>query len=101
MVFYYETGELAYSNIIQQVVFLGDYKPENVGNKEWRKVERTNGENELIRCILVDGRMIGALLIGETNLEETMENMILNGVDLRGIEETFLEPSVEIDDFFD
>jgi NAD(P)H-nitrite reductase large subunit len=38
---------------------------------------------EYIKVVLVDGRVVGALLVGETDLEETMENLILNRLDVR------------------
>lgn len=50
---------------------------------------------------MVDGRMHGALLIGETDLEETFENLILNQMDLSSYGEDLLDPSIDIEDYFD
>jgi hypothetical protein len=33
-----------------------------------------------VRVLLLRGRMVGAVLIGETDLEETFENLILDGL---------------------
>ena len=46
-----------------------------------------------------DGRMCGAVLIGETELEETFENLILNQLDLSRYGEDLLTQDIE--DFFD
>lgn len=45
--------------------------------------------------------MQGAILIGETDLEETFENLILNQIDLSSFGEGLLDPNVDIEDFFD
>lgn len=50
---------------------------------------------------MVDGKMQGAILIGETDLEETFENLILNQMDLSSYGEDLLDPSVDIEDYFD
>ena len=74
--------------------------------------------------ILQNGRMVGAILIGETDLEvrectpppppppphththththkETFENLILNGMDLSRYGESLLDPDIDIEDYFD
>ena len=43
--------------------------------------------------------MVGALLIGETDLEETFENLILNQMDISQFD--LLDPRVDLEDFFD
>lgn len=48
-----------------------------------------------------NGRMQGALLIGETELEETFENLILNQLDLSSFGEHLLDPNFDLSDFFD
>lgn len=48
-----------------------------------------------------DGRLQGAVLIGETDLEETFENLILDQMDLSQFGADLLHPSVDIEDFFD
>lgn len=48
-----------------------------------------------------DGRMQGAILIGETDLEETFENLILNQLDLSSYGEELLNPDIDIEDYFD
>ena len=56
---------------------------------------------EYVKVVLQDGRLQGAVLIGETGLEETFENLILNQTDLTPFKEHLLEPDVDLEDFFD
>lgn len=56
---------------------------------------------EYIKLVLLDGRLIGALLVGETDLEETFENLILNQLDIGAINIDLLDPEVDLEDFFD
>ncbi|KAK2163014.1 hypothetical protein LSH36_87g02048 [Paralvinella palmiformis] len=56
---------------------------------------------EYIKVILKNGRMHGALMIGDTDMEETFENLILNGMDLTAFKEDLLNPNIDIEDFFD
>lgn len=54
-----------------------------------------------MRVLLLRGKMAGAVLIGETGLEETFENLILDGLDLSSYGPALLDPDVEIDHMFD
>lgn len=45
--------------------------------------------------------MVGAVLIGETELEETFENLILDGLDLSMYGPALLDPHMELDHIFD
>lgn len=45
--------------------------------------------------------MVGAVLIGETDLEETFENLMLNQMDLTQYGEELLNPNIDIEDYFD
>ncbi len=81
----------------------------------WGKVHlllRVTPGVEFVQVVVVGGRVVGALLIGDTDLEETMENLILNGTSVRVSggnededgEETLLDllnPDLELEDYFD
>lgn len=43
----------------------------------------------------------GAVLLGETGLEETFENLILDGLDLSAYGPHILDPDFELEHFFD
>lgn len=54
-----------------------------------------------VRVLLLRGRMQGAVLIGDTDLEETFENLILDQLDLSRYGPNLLDPDVELDHLFD
>ena len=54
-----------------------------------------------VRVLLLRGRMVGAVLVGETELGETFENLILDRLDLAGLGPALLDPEVELDHVFD
>ena len=56
---------------------------------------------EYVKVVLKEGRMYGAILIGDTDLEETFENLILNRMDLTPFKDDLLNPDIDIEDFFD
>ena len=58
----------------------------------------TPGE-EYVKVVLKDGRVQGAMLIGDTDLEETFENLIPNRLYVSGLD--LLDPDVDIEDYFD
>ncbi len=56
---------------------------------------------EYIKLVLEGGRVVGALLIGETDLEETFENLILNRIDVGHLGSQLLDPERDLEDYFD
>uniref|UniRef100_A0A182W7A6 FAD/NAD(P)-binding domain-containing protein n=1 Tax=Anopheles minimus TaxID=112268 RepID=A0A182W7A6_9DIPT len=83
-----------------QVVLLGRYNGQGLNDKYEVLLRMTPGL-EYIKFVLVDGRLQGALLVGETGLEETCENLILNQLDLSPYGEDLLNPDIDIEDYFD
>jgi len=55
---------------------------------------------QYVKAVMQNGRMVGAVLIGETDLEETFENLILNQLDLSVYGDELLDQDI-IEDFFD
>ena len=45
--------------------------------------------------------MVGAMLVGETDLEETFQNLILNELDISNLADNLLTDCVDIEDYFD
>ena len=41
------------------------------------------------------------MLVGETDLEETFENMMLNGIDICHLGLSVLNPAVDVEGYFD
>jgi NAD(P)H-nitrite reductase large subunit len=59
---------------------------------------------EFVQVVVAGGRVVGALLLGDTDLEETMENLILNKLDVRGPDGNamdLLDPEVDLEGYFD
>lgn len=83
-----------------KVVLLGKFNAQGLGNDYELLVRCTKG-SEYVKVVLHEDRMCGAVLIGETDLEETFENLILNQTDLSSIKELLLNPDIDIEDYFD
>ena len=56
---------------------------------------------EYVKLVLSEDRLFGAVLIGETDLEEVLENLILNQIDLTPFKDSLLDPQIDLEDFFD
>lgn len=83
-----------------QVVLLGKYNGQGLDNK-YEMLVRVTPKKEYIKFILKEGKLQGAILIGETGLEETSENLILNQLDLTPYGDDILNPDIDIEDYFD
>ena len=57
--------------------------------------------SSFIRVVTYKGKVVGAVLVGETNLEETFENLIQDKIDVSHLECDLLDPDVDIEDYFD
>lgn len=83
-----------------QVVLLGKYNGQGLDGK-YEALLRVTKDKEYIKYVLVDGQLHGAILIGDTGLEETTENLILNQLDLSPYGDDILDPDIDIEDYFD
>ncbi|XP_022900987.1 pyridine nucleotide-disulfide oxidoreductase domain-containing protein 1 [Onthophagus taurus] len=83
-----------------KVILLGLYNGQKLDNN-YEILFRMTKEHEYAKFILQDGRLQGAVLIGDTDLEETVENLILSQLDLSPYKEDLLNPDVDIEDYFD
>ena len=78
---------------------LGAATGKNTSNVEiWTRI---TPKQEYIKLTVVSGRVVGALLIGDTDLEEMLENLILNKLDVSRLGIGLLDPDVDIEDYFD
>uniref|UniRef100_T1PCT2 Pyridine nucleotide-disulfide oxidoreductase domain-containing protein 1 n=1 Tax=Musca domestica TaxID=7370 RepID=T1PCT2_MUSDO len=82
------------------VILLGRYNGQCLGTN-YEILLRTTPGHEYIKFILQDGKLRGAILIGNTELAEMCENLILNGIDLTPFGDDILNPDIDIDDYFD
>lgn len=83
-----------------KVVLLGLYNGQKLGTDYECLIRMTNGV-EFIKFVMKDHRLQGAILIGETDLAETCENLILNQLDLSPYGDDILNPDIDIEDYFD
>ncbi|XP_067347131.1 pyridine nucleotide-disulfide oxidoreductase domain-containing protein 1 isoform X2 [Channa argus] len=83
-----------------KVVLLGKYNGQGLG-PDHELLVRCTKDQEYVKVVLSGGKMVGAVLIGETDLEETFENLILNQMDLTPYREELLNPNIDIEDYFD
>ena len=60
----------------------------------------TPGE-EYVKVVVQHGSVIGALLIGDTDLAEPLENLILSGTSVAHLGDDLLEEAVDLADYFD
>nr|CAD7578872.1 unnamed protein product [Timema californicum] len=92
-----------------KVVLLGLYNGQTLQGEyeiltlqgEYEILVRVTPGVEYVKLVMKDGRMQGAVLIGETDLEEMCENLILDQLDLTDLQEHILDPDIDIDDYFD
>lgn len=83
-----------------KICLLGAYNCQKLEGDYEFLVRYTEGL-EYIKLVMMNGRVQGAILIGETDLEETIENLILNQLDVGFLGESLLDPDVDIEDYFD
>lgn len=83
-----------------RVVLLGKYNGQGLG-RDYEILLRTTPNLEYIKFVLQNGKLQGAILIGETDLEEMCENLILDQIDLSPFGDDILNPDIDIDDYFD
>ncbi|XP_034190020.2 pyridine nucleotide-disulfide oxidoreductase domain 1 [Osmia lignaria lignaria] len=83
-----------------KIVLLGLFNGQKLNNKYEVLLRMTKG-HEYIKLILKNGKMQGAVLIGDTDLEEMCENLILDQLDLTDYGQDLLNPDIDIEDYFD
>ncbi|KAJ3655268.1 hypothetical protein Zmor_014404 [Zophobas morio] len=83
-----------------KVILLGLYNGQKLGTN-YEILIRMSKETEYIKFVLENNRLQGAVLIGDTDLEEMCENLILNQLDLSPYGDDILNPNIDIEDYFD
>ena len=83
-----------------KVILLGKFNGQGLNN-DYQVLLRCTKGKEYVKVIIHNGCIYGALLIGDTDLEETLENLIMNQMDVSAFGEDLLDPNVDIADYFD
>jgi NAD(P)H-nitrite reductase large subunit len=64
-------------------------------------VEHIFSENFLTRVALENNRIVGAILVGQTDLDEVFETLILNSFDLSDLPRPIVNQQIDLADYFD
>jgi hypothetical protein len=62
---------------------------------------RVTPESEYIKLVIYRCRVVGAILVGNTDLEEVCENLILNDIDVSRFGLDILNPDIDVEGYFD
>ena len=84
-----------------RVILLGFFNGQTLTKSNCHWKYSVESGKKLVKFIHQNNRMKGAVLIGDTGLEETFENLIYNQMDLTGMLEHLLDDVVDVEDFFD
>lgn len=87
-----------------ELVLLGRYTDQYLVGLDVQKLEilaRISRGKEYIKLVLYENRVIGAIIIGETGLEETIENLIHDQIDVSDFKDQLLDNTIDVEDFFD
>lgn len=84
-----------------KLVLLGRYNIEREEGDQLDVVVRVNPGKDYVKVTLRDGRVLGAVLIGDSGLEETLENLIYDRIDVSPFKDQLLDNTIDIEDFFD
>jgi small subunit ribosomal protein S18b len=100
MFFNFEVFSHVTSLFGHKVVLLGLFNGQRL-QQQYKILLKVEEGKHLIKLILKEGRVKGAVLIGDTGLEETIENLIISQLDVSRIEDNLLDPDIDIEDYFD
>ncbi|XP_044751465.1 pyridine nucleotide-disulfide oxidoreductase domain-containing protein 1 [Coccinella septempunctata] len=83
-----------------KVILLGLFNGQKLGTN-YEILLRMTKKQEYVKFVLENNKLQGAILIGDTDLEEMCENLILNQLDLSPFGDDILNPDIDIEDYFD
>ena len=93
----------------KRVIFLGCFNGQKLEDPKedkqsicfYSRILGKHPERNFVRVVLKHGRIKGAICIGETGLEETLENLIMDGIDVSSFGPHILDPDCDLYDIFD
>lgn len=88
----------------KKIVLLGRYNLQNEPKDELKNIEiqvRVKADQDYVKLVIREDRVIGAILVGDSGLDETIENLIYDQIDIGPFKHQLLDETVDIDDFFD
>ncbi|KAI6646534.1 Pyridine nucleotide-disulfide oxidoreductase domain-containing protein 1-like isoform X2 [Oopsacas minuta] len=84
-----------------KVILLGNFHAAGLDKIDVEFLLRYGKGDEYIKIVLFQEKMVGAVLIGETGLEEMCENLILNQLNLTDLKDNILNPDIDMEGYFD
>jgi small subunit ribosomal protein S18b len=84
-----------------KVILLGLFNAQGLDKKHCELLVRVTEGQEYVKLVISNGRVVGAMLIGDSDLEEMCENLILNQIDVTNLMDDLLDPNIDIEDYFD
>ncbi|OQR79192.1 pyridine nucleotide-disulfide oxidoreductase domain-containing protein 1-like [Tropilaelaps mercedesae] len=84
-----------------KVVLIGLFNGQKLESGGYEVLLRVTPNQEYIKLILKDGRLKGAILVGETDLEEVIENLHYSQLDITDLKDSLLDPDIDLEDYFD
>jgi len=82
-----------------EVVLLGDFAGQKLETPYDAHVRCD--ENAYVKVLVKNKTIHGTVLIGDTDLSETFQNLILNQTDISEVEEDLLNPLFDLEDYYD
>lgn len=82
-----------------RVVLLGRWKAQGI-TEDFRIMERCSG-NSFVRVVLVNGRVRGAILVGDVDNAEVFENLIAGQMNVSWLGEGLVDENIELENYFD
>ena len=84
-----------------RVTLLGFFNGQRLAPEKCQWKYSVEPGKKLIKFVHQSNRVKGAVLIGDTTMDETFENLIYNQINLTGIIDHLLDDNVDIEDYFD
>ncbi|KAK4537138.1 hypothetical protein CDCA_CDCA11G3163 [Cyanidium caldarium] len=91
-----------------KVILLGRYQAQGIADDGFCFLESAHCDDAqdvhhwwYVRATLWRGRLVGAVLLGDTGLEEVYEHLMLNRIDVSFLGTALVDGSIDIEDFFD
>uniref|UniRef100_A0A5S6QA76 Pyridine nucleotide-disulfide oxidoreductase domain-containing protein 1 n=1 Tax=Trichuris muris TaxID=70415 RepID=A0A5S6QA76_TRIMR len=83
-----------------KVILIGCFNGQGL-RPDHEALVRVTPDEEYVKVLVQDGHVQGAVLIGETGLEEVVENLIMNHTDIARVQNDLLNPNIDLEDYFD
>ncbi|XP_022673448.1 pyridine nucleotide-disulfide oxidoreductase domain-containing protein 1-like [Varroa destructor] len=84
-----------------KVILVGLFNGQKLAEGGYEVLVRITPNKEYVKMVLKDGRIKGAILIGETEMEEVTESLLYSQLDLTNVKDKLLDPNIDFEEYFD